>query len=84
MSRSAEESPAPASEANEEVPARADGMGATVTGYMLAGPLVYGGLGYVASLWLHIRLLTLVGLLVGMALSLYVVWLRYGEHERST
>lgn len=75
-------SPAPRTKAPvvtaDDGPVR-DGMGATVTGYLLAGPLVYGGLGLFADHFLNTRLWTPIGILAGMALAMYVVWLRYGK-----
>lgn len=57
----------------------ADRLGATVTAYLISGPVVYAFLGWLADQWLGTRFLLPVGLLGGMALSLYVVWLRYGK-----
>jgi hypothetical protein len=48
--------------------------------YLLTGPLVYGGLGYLADLWLGTSWLVGVGIVGGMALSLYLIWFRYGTH----
>ncbi|MGL5929594.1 MAG: hypothetical protein ACRCY8_11725 [Dermatophilaceae bacterium] len=63
---------------DEEVPAQPDAMGATVTAYLLTGPVVGGGLGHALDLVIGIRFFIVVGLLAGMALSVYTVWLRYG------
>lgn len=59
--------------------ARGESIGGTVSAYLIGGPLVYGGLGLLADRWLDTGFLTPLGLLVGMGLSLYVVWLRYGK-----
>lgn len=59
--------------------ARGESIGGTVSAYLIGGPLVYGGVGLLADRWLHTGFLTPIGLLGGMALSLYVVWLRYGK-----
>ena len=48
--------------------------------YLLSGPLVYGGLGWLADRWLGTGFLLPVGLVGGMALSLYLIWFRYGTH----
>lgn len=56
-----------------------DRMGATITAYMVTGPVLYALLGWLADRWLGTGFLLPVGLLAGMALSLYVVWLRYGK-----
>jgi ATP synthase protein I len=48
-------------------------------GYLLAGLLVYGGLGLVLDRWLGTTYLTLVGLLLGGGLGIYLVHVRYGK-----
>lgn len=50
-----------------------------VVGYLLAGPLLYGGIGWALDLWLGIGFLLPVGVLLGFALSLYLIWFRYGS-----
>jgi hypothetical protein len=57
---------------------RSDQLSATVISYLLTGPVVFGGLGHLADLWLGTSFLLLIGMLGGMAMSLYVIWLRYG------
>ncbi len=48
-------------------------------GLVVSGVLVWGGVGFLVGAWLDSPLPRLVGLLVGMAAGLYLVWLRYGE-----
>jgi hypothetical protein len=48
--------------------------------YLLTGPLVYGGLGWLLDGWFGTQFLLPVGLVAGMALSLYLIWFRYGTH----
>lgn len=57
----------------------ADSLAATVTAYLVGGPAVYGFLGWLADRWLGTGFLLPVGVIGGMALSLYIVWLRYGK-----
>jgi hypothetical protein len=57
---------------------RSDQLSATVISYLVTGPAVFGGLGHLADRWLGTGFLLPVGLLGGMAMSLYVIWLRYG------
>lgn len=45
---------------------------------LLAGPLGIGGLGWVLDRWLGTTFFVPSGILLGMALALYVIWLRYG------
>jgi hypothetical protein len=40
--------------------------------------ILYGGIGFALDRWLGTSWLVLVGILVGAALALYVIWLRYG------
>ena len=48
--------------------------------YLLTGPMVYGGLGALADHWLGTSWLVGAGIVGGMALSLYLIWFRYGTH----
>src|SRR3954447_8236647 len=67
--------PRPASEADQAWRAFA---------HLLSGPLVYGGAGWLADRWLGTGFLLPVGLVGGMALSLYLIWFRYGTHWTRT
>lgn len=58
--------------------AKETSLGISVLAYLLSGPLTFGGIGWLLDTWLETGFLLLVGLLVGMALSIYVIWLRYG------
>jgi len=49
----------------------------TVLSYLITGPLLYGGLGYLLDRWLGTQFLVGVGLVGGMALSVYLVSVRY-------
>jgi F0F1-type ATP synthase assembly protein I len=48
--------------------------------YLVTGPLLYGGIGWLLDRWLGTEFLLPVGLVAGMALSLYLIWFRYGTH----
>lgn len=50
-----------------------------VIGYLLAGPLGFGAIGWLLDLWLDTRFLLPVGVLLGMVLSMYTIWVRYGR-----
>jgi len=63
---------------------QADAMGSTVLAYLLSGPLLFGGLGWLADRWLGVTAFIAVGILVGMGLSLYIIWLRYGTSQAPT
>jgi F0F1-type ATP synthase assembly protein I len=45
---------------------------------VIAGALVWGGIGWALSAWLGSPLFLPLGLLVGTGAALYLVWLRYG------
>lgn len=46
--------------------------------YVLAGPLTFGPIGWAIDHWLGTSFVLPVAILVGMVLSLYYVWFRYG------
>jgi F0F1-type ATP synthase assembly protein I len=48
--------------------------------YLISGPLIYGGIGYLLDLWLGTNWIVGVGIVCGMVLSLYLIWFRYGSH----
>lgn len=58
---------------------QADAMGYTMIAYLLTGPALFGGLGWLLDSWLGLSVFTPIGIVVGMALSLYTIWLRYGR-----
>jgi F0F1-type ATP synthase assembly protein I len=56
----------------------------SVLGTLLAGPAVWGGIGYLADLLLDTDPLFLViGILIGAAGSFYLVYHRYGRGDRA-
>lgn len=56
----------------------------SITSYLLAGPIFYGGLGWLADRWLGTHVLTALGVLLGIALALYIVYVRYGMQRTPT
>lgn len=62
----------------------AAGDGYAALSYVLAGPLLYGGLGWVGDHFLGTGFLTLVGVVLGLALSAYVLYKRYGVPPEAT
>ncbi len=48
---------------------------------LIAGVLLWGGVGYALSRWLDNSAFTLVGLLLGMGGGLALVWIRYGRAQ---
>lgn len=61
--------------------AAADAMAATVLAHLITGPILYGAIGWLLDRWLGTSFLVVVGVVGGMALSLYVIWLRYGTSQ---
>lgn len=64
--------------------AQADAMGSTVLAYLITGPLLFGAAGWLIDRWLGVTLFIAVGILGGMGLSLYIIWLRYGTSQAPT
>jgi ATP synthase protein I len=56
--------------------------GIQITAYLLAGLFVWGGVGYLID-WLvgTAKVFTAVGMIVGAAAGVYVVYLRYGRDD---
>jgi ATP synthase protein I len=54
-----------------------EGAGMTVFAYLLSGPLLYGGLGWLLDRWLGTSFITPLGVVGGMALAIYVIAVRY-------
>jgi Flp pilus assembly protein TadB len=49
-----------------------------VVSYLITGPVMFGAVGWGLDHWLGTSWLVAVGIVGGMALSLYLVWFRYG------
>ena len=56
-----------------------EGAAWSILGYLLSGPLFWGGVGMGLDRWLGTDIFLLIGVIVGMGASLYLVWLRYGR-----
>ncbi len=52
--------------------------------YIVAGPLLYGGLGWVADHLLGTIFFLPLGVVGGLALSVFVIYKRYSAAERSS
>lgn len=52
---------------------------ANVIAYLLAGPLTFGGIGWALDHWLSTSFFIVVGLLAGLAMAFYIIWIRYGK-----
>jgi F0F1-type ATP synthase assembly protein I len=47
--------------------------------YIISGVLIWGGVGWLLSSWLDAELFIPLGLMVGAAAGVGLVWLRYGR-----
>lgn len=47
-------------------------------GYLTAGVLFYGGLGFVLDRWLETQFLVVVGIFVGAGLGIYMTFQKFG------
>ncbi|MYS86787.1 hypothetical protein GTZ85_42900 [Streptomyces sp. SID5474] len=57
-----------------------DGAAWSSVGYLLSGMLFYGGIGWLIDRWTgHSALFLPIGLVVGIALSLVLVFVRHGR-----
>lgn len=54
-------------------------MGWAATSTMLGGLVVWGGVGWLLDLWWGTRFATPIGVILGMALGVYAVVMRYGR-----
>ena len=50
-----------------------------VISYLLAGVILYGGLGWLLDWWLGTRGFVGAGIALGAAAGVWLVWLRYGR-----
>ena len=54
-------------------------VGWTIFGYLISGMLVYGGLGWLIAHWTRHPLIVPLGMLAGLAFSVWLVIYRYGR-----
>ena len=62
-------------------PGRSPGAGAgwAVLGTMIAGMAVWGGIGALLDRWLSTQVFLPIGVIVGVASSIYLVYIKYGK-----
>jgi F0F1-type ATP synthase assembly protein I len=72
--------PQPQPDPSDEIPGLEAHQAWRAFAYLLTGPLVYGGLGWLLDNWFGTEFLLPVGIVGGMGLSLYLIWFRYGTH----
>jgi F0F1-type ATP synthase assembly protein I len=59
--------------------ARAENDAWGITATLLAGPIAWGGIGWLADRLLDTDVFLPLGLMVGMGAALYLIWVRYGR-----
>ena len=63
----------------DETPMPARGAGMTITSYLIAGLLAYGLIGWLIGQTVHLEILTPVGMLLGLGISMALIIYRYGR-----
>jgi F0F1-type ATP synthase assembly protein I len=53
-------------------------MGWGITGTMLSGIIVWGGVGWLLDRWLETRVFILVGTMLGLTVAIYLIVVKYG------
>jgi F0F1-type ATP synthase assembly protein I len=51
---------------------------ADILAYLLAGPLTFGGIGYLIDRWATLGIFLPLGVIGGLVLAIYVIRVRYG------
>ncbi|SDQ94232.1 hypothetical protein SAMN04489764_2711 [Thermostaphylospora chromogena] len=51
----------------------------SVPSYLISGMLIWGGLGWLASRWTGAVVLFPIGLIIGVVLAIYLVYVKYGR-----
>ena len=70
--------PEPPGAASEPPPVREVDAWAVIS-YLLSGVILYGGIGWLLDAWLGTRGLVGVGIVLGAAGGIWLVWLRYSK-----
>ena len=76
-----QQSPSGPPDPDEGHPRLAESSAWNVVSYLISGPVMFGAVGGLLDHWLGTGFLLPVGILAGMALSLYLVWFRYGTSK---
>ncbi|MGH3241987.1 AtpZ/AtpI family protein [Actinomadura sp. KC06] len=53
----------------------------SVPSYLLSGMIIWGGLGWLLAEWTGQNWLTAVGVVIGVGLAVYLVYVKYGRHS---
>ena len=71
--------PTGGSDDGRDVPPMAESPALNASAYTLTGLLVFGVAGWLADRVLGISVLLPIGLMIGVAVGLWLVWVRYGK-----
>ncbi|MGH9250117.1 MAG: hypothetical protein ACRD0W_11440 [Acidimicrobiales bacterium] len=71
--------PEPSPDQSAELGRRDQNNAWNAFGLVASGVTVWGGVGWLVSEWLDNRIYLMLGILVGAAAALYLVWVRYGK-----
>lgn len=58
-----------------------EGAGVSILSTLLSGLLLYGGIGWLLDRFLDTSFMTVIGLVFGLVMSLYLIIKRYGSSE---
>ena len=64
---------------SDETPLPPRGAGMTITSYLISGLLAYGLIGWLIGRAVHLEILTAVGMLIGLGISMALIIYRYGR-----
>jgi ATP synthase protein I len=53
----------------------------SVPSYLLSGMVIWGGIGWLLSRWTGQDWLVPIGLIIGVVLAVYLVYVKYGRHS---
>jgi len=71
--------PDPANDPSSDEKRPQDSLGVNIFAYLLSGVILFGGIGWLLDRWLGTSFIVGFGVIGGTALSLYLVWVRYGS-----
>jgi ATP synthase protein I len=67
--------------ATDETPMPARGAGMTIVSYLIAGIAAYGLIGWLIGRAVHVEILTAIGMLLGLGISMALIIYRYGRSK---
>ncbi|MBD2896883.1 hypothetical protein ABZ914_03495 [Spirillospora sp. NPDC046719] len=53
----------------------------SVPSYLLSGMTIWGGIGWLLAWWSGWQWLIPIGLIIGVTLAIYLVYVKYGRHS---